>query len=242
MKRVQSYEDTRLKRSRILHIIKYVGLFFILFELFSAFAFKTWIVSSSTMEPTLKAGDRIIVGSSSYGIFNPFNDKRTILKAPRRGDIVLVRLPSSGERAWYQRLIDSLVRLLTFQRLSKSGIRHAMEMPVLKRIVAEPGDSIMMDGFIVYVRSSGTSHYLTEYEVSGADYDITSGRPVEDWGKEMPFSGTMAPMELGPGEFFVIGDNRFSSADSRFFGPIKSGLVIGKVFFRYWPLDRMSGL
>lgn len=241
MKRVQSFEDTRRRRSRILQVLKYVGLFFIIYEVFSAFALKTWVVSSTSMRPTLESGDRIVVGSSSYGVLNPFNGRRASFKAPRRGDIVLVGLPSSKERSWHQRLFDSLLRFLTFQRLGQPGFEDPLDNPVLKRIVAGPGDSVMMDGFIVYVKSSGTSHYLTEYEVSGADYDIQSGQPVKDWGKDMPLSGTMAPVDLGPGEYFVVGDNRFSSADSRFFGPVDSGLVMGKVLFRYWPLDRMSG-
>jgi len=241
MKRVQSFEDTRRRRSRIVLVLKYVSLFFVVFEVFSAFAFKTWVVTSSSMQPTLETSDRIVVGSSTYGILNPFTGKRATFKAPLRGDIVLVRLPSSRERSWYQRLLDSLVRFLTFQRFGQSGMIQAQDIPVLKRIVAGPGDSVMMDGFIVYVKSSGTTHYLTEYEVSGADYDIINALPIKDWEKEMPLSGTMPSMELGPDEFFVAGDNRFSSADSRFFGPVKSGMVIGKVLFRYWPLDRLSG-
>ena len=241
MKRVQSYEDTRRRRFRILQVLKYLAAFFIVFEVFSAFAFKAWVVSSSSMQPTLESGDRIVVGSSTYGILNPFNEKRASFKAPARGDIVLVRLPSSKERSWYQRLLDSLVRFLTLQRLGQSSTKQSLDDLVVKRIVAGPGDSVLMDDFIVYVKASGTSHFLTEYEVSGADYDIDSIQPVKDWGKDMPLSGTMAALDLGPGEFFVVGDNRFSSADSRFFGPVKSGLVIGKVLFRYWPLDRMSG-
>lgn len=241
MKRVQSFEDTRRRRFRILQILKYAALFFVGFEVFSAFALKTWIVSSSSMQPTLESRDRIVVGSSTYGILNPFNGKRASFKAPSRGDIVLVRLPSSKERSWHQRLLDSVVRFLTFQRLGQLGTKSALDTPVIKRIVAGPGDSVMMEGFIMYVKSSGTSHYLTEYEVSGADYDINGGQSVKDWGKDMPLSGTMAPVDLGPGEFFVVGDNRFSSADSRFFGTVKSAHFIGKVLFRYWPLDRMSG-
>ncbi len=241
MKRVQSFEDTRRRRSRIVLVVRYIAIFFLVFEVFSAFALKTWVVSSSSMQPTLQTGDRIVVGSSTYGLLNPFSGKRASFKAPLRGDIVLVRLPSSKERSWYQRLFNSLVRFLTFQRVSEPGEQHMLDSPVLKRIIAGPGDSVMMDGFIMYVKSSGTTHYLTEYEVSGADYDIMSSQPVKDWGKDMPLSGSMAPVELGPGEFFIVGDNRFSSADSRFFGPVQSGFVIGKVLFRYWPLDRMSG-
>lgn len=241
MKRVQSFEDARRRRSRILRFLKYVAVLYVVFETFSAFALKTWVVSSSAMQPTLAPRDRVVVASSSYGLFNPFNGKRASFKSPRRGDLVLLSLPSSRNRPWHERLVDSAVRFLTFQRLGSSGLRSTFDAPVIKRVVAGPGDSVMLDGFIVYVKSSGTTHYLTEYEVSGADYDIIRGKPVAGWGADMPLAGTMTSLELGPGEFFVVGEDRFSSADSRFFGPVAEERFLGKVVLRYWPLDRISG-
>ncbi len=52
----------------------------------------------------------------------------------------------------------------------------------------------------------------------------------------------MPELLLGKDEYFVVGDDRFSSADSRFFGPVRSDRIVGKVLARYWPLDRLSGL
>ncbi|PKL26600.1 MAG: signal peptidase I [Spirochaetae bacterium HGW-Spirochaetae-3] len=242
MKRVQSFEDTRKRRSRIFRLLKYVGLLFIAFEVFSVFGLKSWVVGSSSMLPTLAPKDRIIVASSAYGLNNPITGSRAAFKAPERGDVVLLRLPSSRLSPWQDRFFDSLIRFLTLQ-MTGSTRRGAPEgMPVVKRVVACPGDSVMLDGFVVYVKASGTSHYLTEYETSGGDYAINGGRPVDDWDASMPLSGTMAPVELGADEFFVVGDDRFSSADSRFFGPVKGGHIIGKVILRYWPVDRISGL
>jgi signal peptidase I len=45
----------------------------------------------------------------------------------------------------------------------------------------------------------------------------------------------MDPVILGPGEYFVIGDNRPGSTDSRFFGPVDIDHVLGKIVLRYWP-------
>jgi len=242
MKRVQSFEDTRKRRSRVLRLLKYVGLIFIAFEAFSVFGLKSWVVESSSMLPTLAPKDRIVVATSAYGLHNPINGSRAAFKAPERGDLVLLRLPSSRLRPWNERFADSLIRFLTFQRAGSPRQRSAEGMPVVKRVVAGPGDSVMLDGFVVYVKASGSSHYLTEYEVSGGDYDISGGRPVAGWDRGMPLAGAMQPVELGPDEFFVIGDDRFSSADSRFFGPVEAGRIIGKVILRYWPVDRISGL
>lgn len=242
MKRVQSFEDARRRKSRILRALKYVALVFVAYEAFSAFAFKSWAVASSSMQPTLARGDRVVVASSAYGILNPLTGKRTTVKAPKRGDLVMVRLPSAADHRWHERLLDSMIRFLTAQRLGLPVMRSAFESPVIKRVVATPGDSVKMENFIVYVKAEGTSHYLTEYEVSGADYNIGSVKPVQGWGQDMPLAGMMDPVELGDGEFFVVGDNRFSSSDSRFFGPVEAKHFIGAVILRYWPLDRISGL
>jgi hypothetical protein len=45
---------------------------------------------------------------------------------------------------------------------------------------------------------------------------------------------------VGDGEFFVMGDNRPESQDSRFFGPIDRELIVGRAFLRYFPLDRIT--
>lgn len=242
MKRVQSYEDARRRKSRILRVLRYFAVLFIAFEAFSAFAFKSWAIASTSMQPTLFPGDRVIVASSAYGILNPFTGKRAAFNAPRRGDLVLVRLPSARDRAWHERLLDSALRFLTAQRAGLPALRSSLESPVIKRVVATPGDSVRMEKFIIYVKAKGTSHFLTEYEVSGADYDMGTTMPIQGWGQDMPLSGMMDPVELGPGEFFVAGDNRASSSDSRFFGPVQAGHLIGSVVLRYWPLDRISGL
>lgn len=242
MKRVQSFQDARRRKSRVLRVFKYVLLLFIGYELVSAFVFKPWVVASSSMQPTLAPGDRIMVSSSAYGILNPFSGKRAVFKTPRRGDVVLVHLPSASGWAWYERLLDSAIRFLSAQRAGLPSRHSVFETPVIKRVVATPGDSVKMENYLVYVKTKESQHYLTEYEVSGVDYDIDTARPVQAWDSNMPLSGMMGPVELGPGEYFVVGDKRFSSSDSRFFGPVEAGCIVGSVVLRYWPPDRMTGL
>jgi len=47
-------------------------------------------------------------------------------------------------------------------------------------------------------------------------------------------------IELGAGQYFVLGDNRGSSKDSRVFGPVNKSFIIGRVAFRGWPLDKIG--
>lgn len=243
MKRVQSFEESRRRRSILLKLLKYLALLFVVFELFTAFAYKSWVVGSSSMQPTLLPGDRVLVASSAYGVLNPFTGRRAAFKAPERGDMVLMNLPSAKASSWYHRFLDSFFRFVTFQRLGAPGYGSSRKAsPVIKRVVAGPGDTVMMDGFIVYVKAAGSSHFLTEYEVSGGNYDIVGGHVLDGWTKDMPLAGSMKAMELGLDEFFVVGDNRYASSDSRFFGPVLSSTLLGKIVLRYWPLDRMITL
>lgn len=55
---------------------------------------------------------------------------------------------------------------------------------------------------------------------------------------DQPFTQTTRMMTLKRDEYFVMGDNRVASLDSRYFGPVKRELVVGKVWIRGWPLDR----
>jgi signal peptidase I len=47
-------------------------------------------------------------------------------------------------------------------------------------------------------------------------------------------------VRLGPLSYFVLGDNRSNSNDSRFFGPVTASEIVGRVWLRYWPLDEFA--
>ena len=56
----------------------------------------------------------------------------------------------------------------------------------------------------------------------------------------MPLSGSFPETYLSDGQFFVVGDDRPASTDSRFYGPIGADRIVGKVWVRYWPFSRMA--
>jgi signal peptidase I len=53
---------------------------------------------------------------------------------------------------------------------------------------------------------------------------------------------SMEPLRVGPSEYFVLGDHRASSNDSRVWGTVPRNLIFGKAVFAYWPVDKMGSL
>ncbi|MDX9957600.1 MAG: signal peptidase I [Clostridia bacterium] len=233
MRHLESFAEARRRRVRSFRLLRQLGIFFVFYLLMTAYGFKPLIAVSSSMAPTIQPGDRLLSVPAAFGIANPLDGTRISYLSPQRGDIVLVSPPWVNPTSLYHKLANSVIRFFTAQRV---GIKiDPLDRPVIKRIVALPGDTVQMDEFIVYVRTADSGHFLTEYEVSGRSYDLRKSGLPEGWEIDMPLSGRMDPVILGPGEYFVIGDNRPGSTDSRFFGPVDIDHVLGKIVLRYWP-------
>ena len=95
----------------------------------------------------------------------------------------------------------------------------------IKRVIAVPGDRILIKDGEVYINGEMLNEvYLPE------EYDTRGGRFLRE-GVEM---------EVPEGSYICIGDNRGHSSDSREWGPVPMENIVGRVFFRYWPLDRFG--
>ena len=92
----------------------------------------------------------------------------------------------------------------------------------IKRVIGLPGDTVRIDGGTVYVNGAR----LDEPYVPGAYRDHQS----------------MLPKTVEPDNYFVLGDHRSSSNDSRAWGTVERKYIYGKAVFVYWPLDKMGRL
>jgi len=97
----------------------------------------------------------------------------------------------------------------------------------IKRVIGLPGESIQFqDGKVIIFNASHPDGLTLDeaYLPAGlATYDQSD-----------------AKVALGPGDYFVLGDNRGASKDSRSFGPVNQSFITGKVLFRGWPLDKIT--
>ena len=99
----------------------------------------------------------------------------------------------------------------------------------IKRIVGIPGDSIKIKDCSVFISRDGNKFKLDEPYL-GKDICTSSTGALREGRSE----------KIGDGLYFVMGDNRISSADSRIFGEIKKDRIVGRVVFRFWPLNKIS--
>ncbi|MFA6981588.1 MAG: signal peptidase I [Patescibacteria group bacterium] len=97
----------------------------------------------------------------------------------------------------------------------------------IKRVIGLPGDVVKIKDCGVYIYTDGKGYKLQE------DY-LTDGICTTDG----PSMKEGRSVRIEDGYYFVLGDNRTESADSRVFGLVKADRMLGRVVFRFWPIDK----
>ena len=123
--------------------------------------------------------------------------------------------------------------VVVFNPPSGSGL-DAQGIPFIKRIIGMPGDTVSLENGRVFVTRQDTSPVRIE-----EPYVVTDGE-----GSTSPTTCPRADCPLtwivGEDEYFVMGDNRPQSQDSRVFGPIEQESILGRAWLRYFPLERIG--
>ena len=236
---------SRMSRGLVRKLLKLLILTLILYLIISSMFLATFQVESVSMEPLLKAKDRIFVSPLIYGariLF--FSAKLPPVREPARGDIIVIHSPMYGRPRAPLSLIEPLIRFFSFQRGSVVRDESGRRIPayMIKRIAAVPGDTIRISGFTAYIRPDGSSTFTAEQELIPESYEVLVGSLPEGWAKEFPFSGEHPPLTLEKDQYFLLGDNRQRSSDSRSWGPVSRDQIVGRVLYRYWPLGRSARL
>jgi signal peptidase I len=93
---------------------------------------------------------------------------------------------------------------------------------LVKRVIALPGQTIYSSGNSIYVNGRLLAEpYLPSYDPLGP-----------------PIASSQHPYRVPPGEFYMLGDNRADSCDSRYWGPVEGSSIVGKVVLTWWHDDR----
>jgi signal peptidase I len=182
-----------------------------------AFLVKPYRIPSGSMEPTLAIGQRVLVNRIGES-----------LGKPHVGEIVVFH-PPEGATQEECGPVPHMVKL--------GGEACSAPVPkmdggtnFIKRVVAGPGDQIYIKEGHVYRKAAGTSSFVPEKD----SYIRACGASPE--------CSFPTPITIPADHWFMMGDNRGESDDSRFWGPVPVGWIIGGAFATYWPPDRIGTL
>ena len=205
-------------------IVEYARSFFPIFLIvlvLRSFLVEPFRIPSGSMMPTLLIGDFILVNKFIYGIRLPVIDKKIIeISEPQRGDIVVFRFPEDPSIPFIKRVVG-----LPGDRIGYYNKRLHIN-----------GEPIPLQQVGVYVGSgSGARHTgapVLREALDNVEYDILirpGQRSIEgEW-------------TVPPDNYFVMGDNRDNSRDSRFWRYVPDENLIGKAFFIWMSWDWAGG-
>lgn len=239
----RSYAEAVQGRRKAARRIGLVLIVFVGYEVLSGLFLSAYSMQSEAMSPTVLPGQRLLASPLTFGPLTLFG-KLPGLERPERGEIVVVRPNYAAREGFWGMLSDAFVRFVTFQLVSpaRSAPDGALSAPILLRVVGLPGDRIKMDDFVFKVKAAGSEQFLTEFELSTKSYDIAHVAPPKSWNPDLPGSGHMDERVLGKDEYFLAGDNRSSSSDSRLWGSARPDRFLAKALLRYWPPKNFGAL
>jgi signal peptidase I len=219
-------------------VIRVLIVAFLLYLLVSRFLASTYRIESVSMEPGLSPVDRVIVSTLSYGPRVPFSSTRLPgIGRPERGDLVVVQPPFLEAPSLLSRLMEPLASFFTLQKgtLHRDLYGSRVNGYMVKRVIGLPGDTVRLKDYVLSVKARGASDFVPEQQLVSTRYTIATTSPAKGWAASLPLSGNGSEIALNNDEYFVLGDNRPYSSDSRSWGAVGLDRIVGKVIYRYWP-------
>lgn len=196
------------------------------------FFIQAFKIPSGSMRMTYLEGDHLFVNKMYYGLKIPFSGGKRLweMHKVKRGDIVVFECPPSA--------------------LSPQERENHIRKDFIKRCIALGGDMVQIKNKVVYVNGA----VLAEPYVDFVDNEVN--KPVKIFANSEEYqraweSGNFSnlppsvikdnfgPVVVPPGNYFVMGDNRDRSFDSRFWGPLPDTNLKGRPLIIYWPPNRI---
>jgi len=206
-------------------LVEYARSFFPIFLivlLLRSFLVEPFRIPSGSMMPTLLIGDFILVNKYTYGIRLPIVNKKIIsIGRPERGDVVVFRFPEDPT------------------------------IPFIKRIVGLPGDRISYYNKTLYINGEpARQENMGTYTGHGSGSNMTGTSLRAEYLDDAPhdmliqggYPGVEGEIVVPEENYFVLGDNRDNSRDSRYWGTVPDDHLIGRAFSIWMNWDWGEGI
>jgi signal peptidase I len=197
--------------SSLLELVVVVAVALGIALIVQAFVVKPYRIPSGSMEPTLAVGERVIVNRIGNSFAAPGVDDIVVFHPPRGADVNECGNPGQGP----------------FYEGPQSRVPCARPTPAasdqnfIKRVVGVPGDRIEIRGG--HVVRNGVRQRESFIRDCGGGPDCNLGA-----------------ITVPADHYFMMGDNRGASDDSRYWGPVPRDWIIGGAFVSYWPPKRVG--
>lgn len=223
-----AYETAHAAAAKEPALVEYSKSFFpvlLLVFVLRSFIAEPFQIPSGSMEPTLEVGDFILVNKFTYGIRLPVLNKKIIeINQPQRGDVMVFFPP------------------------------HMPDTYFIKRVIGVPGDHIRYLDHVLYINGEKVEEklqallppgnpYYRQVTETIADKTFTAKKNLQPGILSgAPNSRYLGVWEVPAGHYFMMGDNRDNSADSRDWGLVSEDAIVGKAFAIWMHWDSLFSL
>jgi signal peptidase I len=182
------------------------------------------------MIPTLQVGDFILVNKFAYGIRLPvINQKIVQLNNPKRGDVMVFRYPENPSLDYIKRVVGLPGDTVEYhnKKLSINGVEQPQQAD---------GDYNYVEQDLSFVHTEKRQEILGERKhallVNPERPTLHLGSVAEFPGREnCTYDDELVRCKIPEGNYFMMGDNRDNSRDSRYWGFVPDNQIVGKAFF-----------
>lgn len=199
----------------VLDLMRSLALVLVFFFLVRAFVVEAFKIPTASMEGTLLVGDFLLVNKAVYGAEIPGTGLALpSLATPERGEVIVFHPP------------------------------HEPEKHYVKRLVGLPGDTLMMRDKVLYLNGVALEEPYVRHSDPGGD----AVHPAMRWqarflrdrtrpGRYRPSRDNWGPIVVPPDRYFVLGDNRDNSEDSRYWGFVPREAIKGRPWVVYYSAE-----